>query len=71
MPIISQFYGILIYIYNEKCGRYNMPHFHAKYAEYECVYDFDGNVIEGEFPKKQNKLVDAWSVLHAVELNAA
>jgi hypothetical protein len=71
MPIISQFYGILIYIYKEIGGRHNLPHFHAKYAEYECVYDFEGNAIEGELPKKQNKLVEAWCMLHADELNAA
>jgi len=71
MPIISQFYGILIYIYKEICGQHNTPHFHAKYAEFEGVYDFDGNLIEGELPKKQNKLVEAWCMLHADELNAA
>ena len=41
MPIISQFYGILIYIYKEINGRHNIPHFHAKYAEFEAVYERD------------------------------
>jgi hypothetical protein len=71
MPLISQFYGILIYIYKEIGGRHHTPHFHAKYAEYEGVYDFDGNILDGELPKKQNKLVEAWSLLHTDELNAA
>ena len=71
MPIISSFYGILIYIYKEISGRHNTPHFHAKYAEYECVFDFMGNVIEGELPRKQSKLVEAWTLLHTDELNAA
>ena len=51
MPIISQFYGILIYIYKEFGGKHNSPHFHAKYAEFECVYDFEGNVLDGGLPK--------------------
>lgn len=71
MPIISQFYGILIYIYNEKGGKHHIPHFHAKYAEFECVYDFKGNHIDGELPHKQNKLVEAWCLIHEDELNAA
>jgi len=45
MPIISQFYGILIYIYKEISGQHNFPHFHAKYAEFEGIYDFEGNCI--------------------------
>ena len=71
MPIISQFYGILIYIYSEKGAQHNKPHFHAKYAECEGVYDFEGNIITGDLPHKQKKLVEAWCVLHTDELNAA
>ena len=71
MPIISQFYGILIYIYKELNAKHNIPHFHAKYAEYESVYDFDGNLIEGDLPRKQSKLVEAWCLLHTDELSAA
>jgi len=71
MPIISQFYGILIYIYRETGGQHHVPHFHARYAEYEGIYDFEGNRIEGDLPRKQSKLVEAWVVLHQDELNAA
>ena len=71
MTLISQFYGILIYIYRETGGRHNKPHFHAKYGEFECAYDFEGNVLSGALPRKQNKLVDAWCAIHADELNAA
>ena len=71
MPIVSQFYGILIYIYKEISGQHHIPHFHAKYGGYEGVYDFEGNRIEGDLPRKQNKLVEAWVVLHQDELNAA
>ena len=63
MPIISQFYGILIYIYREVNSKHNLPHFHAQYAEYESVYDFEGNRIEGELLRKQTKLVEAWATL--------
>ena len=71
MPIISQFYGILIYIYKEVSGKHHTPHFHAKYAEYEGIYDFEGNLLEGYLPRKQSKFVEAWTLLHQDELQAA
>ena len=71
MPLISQFYGILIYIYRERGSKHHMPHFHARYGEYEAVYDFQGNRIDGELPRKQGKLVEAWTLLRQDEINAA
>ena len=71
MPIISQFYGILIYIYKELGGKHHLPHFHAKYNEFEGIYDFEGNLLEGDLPYKQKKFIEAWALLHQDELNAA
>ena len=34
--------------------------FYAQYAEFEGVYDFEANLMEGELPRKQNKRVEAW-----------
>lgn len=71
MPIISQFYGILIYIYRETNTRHHLPHFHAIYSEYEAVYGFDGECLCGELPKKKAKIVEAWCAIHEDELKAA
>ena len=46
------------------------PHFHAKYQDYEAVFDFDGELLEGAMPGKQLKLISAWAVLHSQELAA-
>ena len=51
MPTISMFYGILIRMFNS--NEHNPPHFHAFYQEYEAMFDFDGNMIDGEMPKRQ------------------
>lgn len=38
MPMISEFYGLSIYMYNN--GRENNPpHFHVFYRDMECVID--------------------------------
>ena len=71
MPVISQFYGILIYLYKEIGGHHNKPHIHAKYNEYEISIDFEGTVLGGIFPSKQKKILDAWIEIHRDELNAA
>lgn len=66
MPELSRFYGIIIYMY---LGDHLPPHFHAKYAEFEAqVLIANGNVLEGELPTKQLRLVQAWVELHQVEL---
>lgn len=71
MPVISQFYGILIYMYREIGGHHNMPHIHIKYNEYEMSMSIDNKILNGNLPIRQKKLVDAWIELHKDELKAA
>lgn len=71
MPIISQFYGIIIYMYREIGAKHKEPHIHIKYNEYELTMELNGKVINGKLPKKQHKLVEAWVILHNEELKAA
>lgn len=70
MPIISQFFGIIIRMYFNDEEQHHTPHFHAKYAEYNASFDLDGNIISGDFPKKQTKFVIAWAEIHKDELSA-
>lgn len=57
MPEISRFYGILIYMYYSD----HFPsHFHAQYNDYEALMSIEsGEIINGELPKKQLRLVQA------------
>ena len=71
MPLISHFYGILIYLYKEIGGHHNEPHIHIKYNEYEMSITIEGRILNGCLPKRQIKLVDAWMELHREELRAA
>ncbi len=70
MPLISNFYGILIYLYKELGSHHNIPHFHIKYNEYEASMTLDGTIIDGNIPNKQLKLVQAWAEIHYDELIA-
>lgn len=68
MPIISQFYGIQIYIYIELGGHHHKPHIHAKYGEYECAITIYGDILNGNMPKKQLRLIERWISIHKEEL---
>lgn len=71
MPIISMFYGIIIRLYLMDNKQHSLPHVHAKYAEFEASIDIiDGEILSGELPRKQLRLVQAWIELHRDELMA-
>ena len=67
MPTISMFYGVLVRMYYDD---HNPPHFHAFYGKYKARFDFDGKLLEGNMPVKQEKMIAAWSVIHRDELLA-
>jgi len=71
MPIISMFYGIIIRLYLIDSRQHNLPHIHAKYAEFEASIKIDdGEIVTGKLPRKQLRLVQAWIELHHDELIA-
>lgn len=71
MPIVSQFYGIIIRIYFNDTEQHYLEHIHVQYNEYDAVYSIRNcNLLEGRLPQKQHKLVVAWMEIHLDELNA-
>ena len=66
MPRVSQFFGIVIYMY------YNdhiPPHFHAEYGEHEAIYEIDTlDIMRGSLPRRAHALVLEWATLHRNEL---
>ncbi len=56
MPVISQFYGILIYMYREIGGHHNEPHIHIKYNKFEMSITINGKILNGRIPKKTEKI---------------
>lgn len=66
MPRLSEFYGIVIYMY---FADHNPPHFHAIYAEHEALVRIDdGSIVRGDLPRTAAKLVEQWRTLHSEEL---
>jgi hypothetical protein len=68
MPKLSFFYGITITMHWDE-PRHRTPHFHALYGEHEASLDLKGEIIAGDLPRRQLRLVQAWAEIHAEELN--
>lgn len=66
MPCISQFFGIVIYMYYND---YAPPHFHAEYAGNEALYEIETlRIYAGRLPRQAHNLVIEWADLHRAEL---
>jgi hypothetical protein len=71
MPIISMFYGIIIRLYLLDNRQHHLPHIHARYGDFEATVGIqDGEILAGELPRKQLRLVQAWIELRRDELAA-
>lgn len=68
LPIVSQFYGIIISMFFNDTDKHHLPHIHIQYAEYRCTFDFEGNILSGNIPNKQKKLVVAWIEIRKEDL---
>ncbi len=66
MPVISNFYGIIIKMY---FGDHVPPHFHATYNEFSAQINIGSlGIIEGYLPPKALALVVEWASIHQEEL---
>ena len=70
MPTISMFYGIIVRMYCSP-SEHNPPHIHAYYQDAKAVLDLNScEITEGDFPRKQAKMLLAWAEIHHEELMA-
>lgn len=57
MPIIARFYNIIIKLYYIE-DEHNPPHIHAKYNEFEGIFEIaTGKMTRGDLPKNAKRLV--------------
>ena len=71
MPSISMFYGIVVMIYYYDNKQHNLPHIHVRYQGTKAIFSIDSSeMMEGDLPNKQKKLVSAWMEIHKDELVA-
>ena len=71
MPLISNFLGVLVYMYKELNSPHHKPHVHAVFKGDKMAIATDGEILAGKLPRKQQKYVEAWVALREDELNAS
>ncbi|MGH9178540.1 MAG: DUF4160 domain-containing protein [Acidimicrobiales bacterium] len=68
MPRLSEFYGIVIYMY---WNDHSPPHFHAIYGDDEALVRIDdGSFVAGSLPRTAGRVVREWADLRRAELDA-
>ena len=65
MPIISRFFGIIIFMFWRD---HAPPHFPAKYGEDEMTIEIESGEITGTMSKRAISMVQEWHELHKDEL---
>lgn len=66
MPQVSEFFGVVIYMY---FNDHAPPHFHAEYGEFEAVYSIDTlDILRGRLPRRAHGMVIEWALEHRPEL---
>ncbi len=69
MPELARFFGIIIRMYFEANAPHHRPHFHAYYQGEVAIYAIDEiELIAGSLPKRQRRLIEAWTEIHQGEL---
>ena len=51
--------------------KHQMPHFHARFAGDEAVFDLNGNRLDGDLGSRANRLVVEWCQERGRELRDA
>ena len=68
MPIISEFFGIFIYI---RFLDHNPPHFHAKYGNQEVIIEIANGTVKGEMSERALRMVLEWLAIYREDLMEA
>lgn len=69
MPEICRFFGIIIRMFAEPGSKHHRPHFHAYYQNDVGIFAIDViELIGGQLPRAQQRLVEAWAEIHRAEL---
>lgn len=68
MPVIARFYNIIVKLYYIE-EEHNPPHIHARYNEYEGIFNIaNGEMTRGDLPKNAIRLVKEFIKQHRQRL---
>ena len=65
MPVISRFFGIVVYIFWRD---HAPPHFHAKYQDNEVTINIETGEVTGQMSRRALRMLEEWRQMHKNEL---
>ena len=71
MSELCRFAGMVIYLMFFDTKQNNKPHVHVYYGEYQAVIGIDGELLSGNLPRRQMRIIMGWLALHEEEAYAA
>jgi hypothetical protein len=71
VPRISEFFGLVVYMYWFDTQRHHQPHFHVRHQGAEGVFALDGTPLDGDLGRRANRLVAEWAEEREAELREA
>lgn len=71
MPELSRFEGIVVKLLFYDTVQHNKPHVHVQYGDYKAAISLDGELLAGELPSRQLRMVVGWLALHEEEVQSA
>ena len=57
MPRISEFFGIVVYMYWFDTKRHKKPHIHVIFDNNQAIFDLDGECLAGNIGNRASRLV--------------
>ena len=71
MPRISEFFGIVVYMYWFDVQKHKTPHIHVKFQNQWSVFDLDGNIISGSITNRAKRLTQEFILERHEDLKEA
>ena len=68
VPRISEFFGMVVYMYWFDTQKHKQPHFHVRYQGLEAVFSLDGTCLDGDLGPRAHRLIAEWTRERATEL---
>jgi hypothetical protein len=68
---VSEFFGMVVYMYWMDVQRHRVPHIHVRYQGREAVFSLEGECLEGTLGPRANRLVADWCSERDIELRDA
>ena len=67
---LYRFHGIIVTMLYKDTIQHRKPHVHVKYGDHTACIGIDGELLGGDIPAKQLKMIQTWLIINKEELHS-